>query len=80
MKHKHTLGLPIFCAVWLALAAVSFGQAVAGGQAATGAPKMVIKKTDHNLGEVKKGVSASYSFVFKNEGTADLEIKRVAPS
>lgn len=74
MKLKHTLSLPILCAVWLALAVIAFGQA------ATGAPKMVIKKTDHNLGEIKKGVSASYSFVFKNEGTADLEIKRVAPS
>ncbi len=80
MKLKHTLSLPILCAVWLALAAVAFGQAATGGQAAAGAPKLVIKKTDHNLGEIKKGVSANYSFVFKNEGTADLEIKRVAPS
>ena len=71
MKLKHTLTL---FAVWLALAAVAFGQA------ATGAPKITIKQTDHNLGEVKKGTSASYTFVFKNEGTADLEIKRVAPS
>ncbi|MFN0111653.1 MAG: DUF1573 domain-containing protein [Blastocatellia bacterium] len=71
MKLKHTLSL---FAVWLALATVAFAQA------ATGAPKIVIKHTDHNLGEVKKGVSASYTFVFKNEGTADLEIKRVAPS
>lgn len=80
MKLKHTLSLPILCAVWFALATVAFGQSATGGQAATGAPKIAIKKTDHNIGEVKKGVSASYSFVFKNEGTADLEIKRVAPT
>ena len=74
MKLKHTLSLMTLCAIWLALSAIAFGQT------ATGAPKIAIKKTDHNIGEVKKGASASYTFVFKNEGTADLEIKRVAPT
>lgn len=50
------------------------------GQTPSGAPKLAIKEVNHNFGEVKKGTSASYSFVFKNEGTADLEIKRVAPT
>ncbi len=77
MKLKHTLSL---FALWLALAVVAFGQAATNGQAAAGAPKIAIKKTDHNVGEIKKGVAASYTFVFKNEGTADLEIKRVAPT
>lgn len=80
MKLKHTLSLTTLCAIWLALAVVAFGQAATNGQAAAGAPKIAIKTTDHNIGEVKKGVSASYTFVFKNEGTADLEIKRVAPT
>lgn len=62
-------------AVWLALAVVAFGQT-----ATPNVPKIAIKKTDHNVGEIKKGGNASYTFVFKNEGTADLEIKRVAPS
>lgn len=72
MKLKHTLSL---FAIWLALTAVAFGQT-----ATPNAPKIVIKKTDHNVGEIKKGGNATYSFVFKNEGTADLEIKRVAPT
>lgn len=73
MKLKHTLSL---FAVWLALATVAFGQQAAPSNA----PKIAIKETNHNVGDVKKGGSASFSFVFKNEGTADLEIKRVAPS
>ncbi|MBS1790863.1 MAG: DUF1573 domain-containing protein [Acidobacteria bacterium] len=72
MKLKHTLS---FFAVWLALATAAFGQA-----APSSAPKLAIKETNHNVGDVKKGVSANFSFVFKNEGSADLEIKRVAPS
>lgn len=74
MKLKHTLNLAAICAVWLALTALAFGQT------ATTAPKITIKKTDQSLGEVKKGSTANFTFVFKNEGTADLEIKRVAPS
>ncbi|HMV46913.1 MAG TPA: DUF1573 domain-containing protein [Blastocatellia bacterium] len=58
-------------AVLLALAAVAFGQA---------APKIAIPKTEHNFGEIKKGANATYTFTFKNEGKADLEIKRVAPT
>jgi hypothetical protein len=43
-------------------------------------PKIVIDKTDHNFGEVKKGENLNHTFVFKNEGKADLLIKNVAPS
>ena len=49
-------------------------------QASAGAPKIVITKTEHNFGEIKKGTNATYTFTFKNEGKTDLEIKRVAPS
>jgi hypothetical protein len=43
-------------------------------------PKLVIRKLEHNFGEIKRGGVAQHSFTFKNEGKADLEIKRVAPS
>lgn len=72
MKTKKFIGL----AIMLLLTSVAFGQT----GPATGAPKLVIKSTEHNLGEVKKGTPAAYSYIFKNEGTADLEIKRVAPT
>lgn len=73
MKLKHTLNLAAICAVWLTLSVVTFAQSASS-------PKIAIKKTDMNLGEVKKGTAANFTFVFKNEGTAALEIKRVAPS
>ena len=43
-------------------------------------PKLVIAATEHNIGEVKRGAEAKYTFVVKNEGKADLEIRNVAPS
>ena len=43
-------------------------------------PKLVIQKLDHNFGEIKKGASAQYSFLVKNEGAAELEIKSVVPA
>jgi hypothetical protein len=49
-------------------------------QGATPAPKLVITETDHELGVVKKSAGATHTFIFRNEGTADLEIRRVAPS
>jgi len=70
--------LPGIFAAMLALAAAVLGQAPAQAQA--GAPKIAIKETEHNFGEVKKTANPSYTFVFKNEGKADLEIKRVAPT
>ncbi len=71
MKLKH---VPSVVALLLMLAIAAFSQA------ATGTPKLVIKETEHNFGEIKKGVNATYTFTFKNEGKADLEIKRVAPT
>lgn len=71
MKSRHFFGIAV---VLLMLAAAVFGQAT------TDAPKIVINKTEHNFGEVKKGANATYTFVFKNEGKTDLEIKRVAPT
>ncbi len=63
------------------IAAILITLAVAAfAQASTGAPKIVIAKTEHNFGEIKKGANATYTFTFKNEGKSDLEIKRVAPT
>src|SRR5262249_16706976 len=69
------------------LAAVLFSSAALTGAAAwqeakdqPAKPKLVIQKLEHNFGEIKKGALAQYSFVVKNEGGADLEIKSVAPA
>ena len=43
-------------------------------------PKLVIASTEHNIGEVKRGADAKYTFIVKNEGNDDLEIRNVAPS
>jgi ABC-type thiamine transport system substrate-binding protein len=48
--------------------------------AQTAAPKLTIAATEHNVGEVKRGTEAKHTFVVKNEGNADLEIRNVAPS
>lgn len=47
---------------------------------AQSAPRIAIKQTEHNFGEVNRGAALQHSFVFKNEGKADLEIRNVAPS
>ncbi|MDQ3013279.1 MAG: DUF1573 domain-containing protein [Acidobacteriota bacterium] len=71
MKLKKIFGLAI---ALLALAVSGFAQAT------TGTPKLTIKETEHNFGEVKKTANPTYTFIFKNEGKVDLEIKRVAPT
>jgi hypothetical protein len=63
--------------VLLALAGVTLAQNSADKQAA---PKLVIKQLERNFGEIKKGDVAQHTFTFRNEGKADLEIKKVAPS
>ena len=71
MKLKKIFGLAI---VLLTLVVSGFAQAT------TGTPKLTIKETEHNFGKVKKTANPTYTFIFKNEGKADLEIKRVAPT
>ena len=44
------------------------------------APKLVIDEIDHDLGVVRKSTGATHTFIFRNEGNADLEIRSVAPS
>jgi Skp family chaperone for outer membrane proteins len=63
------------------LAVCLFGcLAVSAAVAQTAAPKLAMAATEHNIGEVKRGAQAAYTFVVKNEGNADLEIRNVAPS
>lgn len=86
---------PVLLALVLGLSTASFPQTI-GGQTAeaqkpdannaakpegkAAAPKLVITKTQHDFGELKKGVLAQYEFKFKNEGTSELTINSVAPS
>jgi hypothetical protein len=45
----------------------------------TDVPKLVIESFTHDFGEVKAGTPLNYSFIIKNQGKANLEIKSVAP-
>lgn len=51
----------------------------ATGKAAP-APKISIAQPEFNFGEVKEGTDLSHTFILRNEGTAPLEVKSVAPS
>jgi len=46
----------------------------------TATPQVSIKSLEHSFGSVKAGTPLTYSFVIKNEGKVDLEIKAVNPS
>jgi hypothetical protein len=48
-------------------------------KAIAAAPKLVLASPDHYFGAIKPGTPLKHEFVLKNEGTADLEIKSVAP-
>lgn len=41
------------------------------------APKLVVVATEFKAGEVKQGAEVKHAFTLRNEGKADLEIKRV---
>jgi len=45
-----------------------------------GSPKLTIEAVVHDFGTVVSGTPLTYTFKVKNEGTADLLIKNVAPS
>ncbi len=70
MKYKF---IPGVLTLFLALSIAAWAQTAEQ-------PRMVLKSTEYNFGEVKKGKTVEYAFVFKNEGKADLEIKAVAPA
>jgi len=73
--------LPVCLAAILLLAVSVTGQTPSAAQPAPSTqPKIVVGAMQHELGEIKKGTAAEYSFTFKNEGKADLQILNVAPS
>ncbi|HZS07567.1 MAG TPA: DUF1573 domain-containing protein [Blastocatellia bacterium] len=59
----------------LTLTAAAFGQAPSTPQ-----PKVSIAQTEFNFGEVKEGVTVSHTFIVRNKGAANLEIKSVRPA
>ena len=79
MKSHFIVGIVVLL---LALAGGALGQSnsAQSNSAPAGAPKLVMAQTDFSFGTIKAGEVLNHTFVFKNEGTADLEIKNVAPS
>ena len=63
----------------LVLAFALTGAAQGQKDATAELPKLVIESFTHDFGEVKAGTPLNYSFVIKNQGKANLEIKNVAP-
>jgi hypothetical protein len=45
-----------------------------------GSPKLTMDSMVHDFGTVVSGTPLTFTFKVKNEGTADLQIKNVAPS
>jgi hypothetical protein len=45
-----------------------------------GSPKLTMDSVVHDFGTVVSGTPLTFTFKVKNEGTADLLIKNVAPS
>jgi hypothetical protein len=43
-------------------------------------PKLVIESLEHSFGTVKPGTPLTFTFKVANQGDADLEITKVAPS
>jgi hypothetical protein len=43
-------------------------------------PSIVFEAETHDFGVVEKGGALEFSFEFRNQGTEDLKISRVAPS
>jgi hypothetical protein len=67
-------------AVTLALSNVAAAQANQPAAEKKAAPKLVIESFDYDAGLVKESVKVEHTFKVKNEGQANLEILRVAPS
>jgi hypothetical protein len=81
MKHLSTFRLAsLICCVLFALSSAAQAQATQLPGGKKPAPKLIIEATEHNFGVVKEGVKIAHTFKIKNEGDANLEIVRVAPS
>ena len=73
---KTTVTLALLLLLIIPAAAQQNGNGKPNGNA----PKLFIKSLTHDFGDVEAGTPLSYSFVVKNEGTADLLIQGVQPS
>ena len=76
MKIKAALTLP---ALLLALFSITIHNHSAKASPNAG-PKLAIASLEHSFGKVKPGTPLDYTFKFRNDGQADLEIKNVAPA
>lgn len=79
MEMQKSLRMVVGIALVLALAISAVAQET---QATTdaGSPKLTIDSVVHDFGTVVSGTPLTFTFKVKNEGTADLLIKNVAPS
>jgi hypothetical protein len=73
MKAKRIL---LLSALVLALASAAASQ----DNKPADAPKLVMDSFQHDFGEIKSGTALNYTFIVKNQGKANLEIRNVAPS
>ena len=77
---KHTFLLRILAGAGLAALALTVAASGQDAKDQRAKPKLVIQKLEYSFGEIKKGAAAQHSFMVKNEGGADLEIKSVVPA
>jgi hypothetical protein len=59
---------------------ISNPNSASGNDEQQGAPILKFKNTEHDFGKIVDGVKVSYTFKFKNTGTADLIIHQVKSS
>ena len=76
MRLKLFIGMLLVCA--LSVISAAAGSRVVVSKAA--GPKLATASMEHSFGEVKAGTPLNYTFVIRNLGDADLQIKNVEPS
>lgn len=72
-------GIILALALTLAFALQASAQASKDVPQAGAAPKFAIESYTKDFGQVKSGTPLRYTFIFKNTGKSDLEIKSVTP-
>src|SRR4030095_1543932 len=77
---KHTYLSRILAGAGLAALALTGAASGQDGKDQPAKPKLAIQKLEHAFGEISTGATAQHSFMVKNEGGADLEIKSVVPA
>ncbi|MFN0120378.1 MAG: DUF1573 domain-containing protein [Blastocatellia bacterium] len=79
MKPKPHLLYCLLLAVALTVVSPAQDKKPDDAPAAGKQPKLQMASTDFNFGEIEAGRQASHTFIVKNTGTADLEVKAVRP-